>query len=135
MFSLIDTETNNWFPTNQLVCDHVFSLTGEQKDRNICRLQGFFFPACSVQPLQSAVTQPETARCRPAQTQPEQSMYAQSSERRTPSSTLRCLFNPSLPGVTGSLRSNAFRLPVGGVTVPQAGSINTRSERGSNQHD
>lgn len=79
---LIDTDSNNWFSTNQLVCDHVFSCTWEQKDINICRLQGFFFSACSVQPLLSAVTQPETARCRRSQTQPEQSMYAQSPERK-----------------------------------------------------
>lgn len=38
----------------------------KQKDINICRLQGFFSP-CSVQPVQSVVTQPEThtAHCRP----------------------------------------------------------------------
>lgn len=43
---------------------------------------GVLFSACSVQPLLSAVTQPETARCRRSQTQPEQSMYAQSPERK-----------------------------------------------------
>lgn len=75
-------DSNNWFLTNRLVCNHVFTRTWEQKDINIFRLQGFFFSACSVQPLLSAVTQPETARCRRSQTQPVQSMYAQSPERK-----------------------------------------------------
>lgn len=128
---LIDTETNNWFPTNQLVCHRVFSRTQEQKDINICRLQGLFFPACSVQPLQWAVTQPETARCRPAtnaaRTKHVRTVVreknptwkkAESSSPATLSSSPCCLLNPSLPGVTGSLKSSAFRLPAGGCNSP-----------------
>lgn len=132
----IDTETNNWFNTNQLVCHCVFSCTQEQKDRNICRLQGLFFPACSVQPLQWAVTQPETARCRPA-TNAARTKHVRTVIREknptwkksesSPPATLSCspccLFNPSLPGVTERFLDY---LRGGGVTVPQAGSINTR---------
>lgn len=105
---LIDTETNNWFPTNQLVCHRVFSCTQEQKDINICRLQGLFFPACSVQPLQWAVTQPETARCRPAtnaaRTKPVRTVIreknptyrkAESSSPATLSSSPCCLLTPA----------------------------------------
>lgn len=109
----------------------MFLHTWEQKDVSTCSLQGFFFPSCSVQPLQSAVTQPETARCRPV-TNAARTKHVRtvSLEKKTTwkraefyslvtlSSTSRCVLTPASQVSLWRPRSTSFSLPAGGRNSP-----------------
>lgn len=98
---------------------------GAQDDVSLCRLQGFFFfPSCSVQPLQSAVTQPETARCTLqtghkrsqnkawTRSQPGEKRHVKESRillSARPSAARRALrFNPGFPGVALETKVELF---------------------------